>query len=95
MKERPMASKTKRKGLSPGEAVFCLAVLVTVIFILKPDILRQDTSKWTPEMRARHLVARTGCRGAQSVGLGHAHRGQPGYWPEWDGDNDGISCERW
>ncbi|MCR5874991.1 excalibur calcium-binding domain-containing protein [Phenylobacterium sp. J426] len=30
---------------------------------------------------------------AQLRALGGARRGQPGYRPEWDGDNDGIACE--
>ncbi|WP_303830758.1 excalibur calcium-binding domain-containing protein [Asticcacaulis taihuensis] len=89
-----MRHDAKRKGLSWGEMVFCLAILVAVVFILKP-VLMGPPAAWTAEMQAKHLAARAGCREAQAQGLTPAHRGQPGYWPEWDGDNDGISCERW
>lgn len=46
-------------------------------------------------MEERHQYAARGCREAAEVGLAPAYRGQPGYWPQWDGDHDGISCERW
>jgi hypothetical protein len=90
-----MQYEAKRKGLSWAETAFCLAVLVAVVFILKPDVLTQPPTKWTAEMQAKHLAARAGCREAQAQGLTPAHRGQPGYWPEWDGDGDGVSCENW
>lgn len=91
-------SKTIKRKLSLGEMAFCLAIFATAIFIIKPDILQSFMPRpleWTADMKAKHLAARAGCRKAQALGLGHAYKGQPGYWPEWDGDGDGISCERW
>jgi hypothetical protein len=46
-------------------------------------------------LEQRHLYAARGCAEAAEVGLAPARRGEPGYWPQWDGDNDGVSCERW
>ncbi|WP_204252002.1 excalibur calcium-binding domain-containing protein [Phyllobacterium zundukense] len=43
----------------------------------------------------RHFLAEPNCRAARSVGLAEARRGQPGYWPHLDRDNDGIACERY
>jgi endonuclease YncB( thermonuclease family) len=48
----------------------------------------------------RHRAAPTpsdvyyrGCREARAAGVAPLYRGQPGYRPEMDGDNDGIACE--
>ena len=34
-----------------------------------------------------------GCNEVRAAGLAPLYRGQPGYRPEMDGDNDGIACE--
>jgi hypothetical protein len=34
-----------------------------------------------------------GCREARAAGAAPIYRGQPGYRPEMDGDDDGIACE--
>ena len=33
------------------------------------------------------------CREARAAGYAPIYRGQPGYRPEMDGDNDGVACE--
>lgn len=33
------------------------------------------------------------CREARAAGYAPMYRGQPGYRPEMDGDNDGVACE--
>jgi micrococcal nuclease len=43
-----------------------------------------------PRMR---MPAPAGLTCAQLRARGGARRGEPGYRPEWDGDNDGIACE--
>jgi len=35
------------------------------------------------------------CAAAQSMGFGPIRRGEPGYAPHLDRDNDGIACEPW
>ena len=36
-----------------------------------------------------------GCREARAAGVTPIYRGQSGYRPGMDGDNDGIACERY
>ncbi len=35
----------------------------------------------------------TSCRAARAAGAAPLYRGQPGYRPQMDGDNDGVACE--
>jgi len=42
---------------------------------------------------ARSGVYYSGCREARAAGAAPMYRGDPGYRPEMDGDNDGIACE--
>lgn len=35
----------------------------------------------------------SGCNEVRAAGLAPLYRGQPGYRPEMDGDDDGIACE--
>ncbi|WP_424138720.1 excalibur calcium-binding domain-containing protein [Roseomonas chloroacetimidivorans] len=53
----------------------------------------QDVSSLTVE--ARHRLAARNCDTARAVGLAPAGRGEPGYWPHLDADNDGVACEPW
>jgi hypothetical protein len=41
----------------------------------------------------RERVYFSGCREVRAAGLAPLYRGQPGYRPEMDGDDDGIACE--
>ncbi|WP_312880730.1 excalibur calcium-binding domain-containing protein [Aminobacter carboxidus] len=41
----------------------------------------------------RHFSSAPNCDAARAVGVAPARRGQPGYWPSHDADNDGIACE--
>lgn len=54
-----------------------------------------STSGWQPLMALKHLAAFPNCDAARAVGLAPANRGEPGYWPTHDRDNDGIACEPW
>jgi hypothetical protein len=54
----------------------------------------KETNSPSLSLEQRHQYAARGCAEAAEVGLAPARRGEPGYWPEWDGDNDGVSCER-
>lgn len=48
----------------------------------------------TPVRRARSVeVYFAGCNAVRAAGLAPLLRGQPGYRPEMDGDDDGIACE--
>jgi hypothetical protein len=52
-----------------------------------------SSSPWTAAIHAKHMAAYPSCAAARSVGLAPAYQGQPGYWPQHDRDNDGITCE--
>jgi hypothetical protein len=39
------------------------------------------------------FVFYSGCNEVRAAGLAPLYRGQPGYRPEMDGDDDGIACE--
>ena len=50
------------------------------------------TDSESPAPRSR-LPAPGGLSCAELRARGGVRRGEPGYRPEWDGDNDGIACE--
>ena len=52
-------------------------------------------SPYPPFDTLRHLLAVPNCDAARAVGLAPARRGEPGYWPNHDADNDGVACEPW
>jgi hypothetical protein len=57
-----------------------------------------SASPWGVVLTLKHLAAFPNCAAAKAVGLTPARKGQPGYWPHHDRDNDGIACEpipRW
>lgn len=56
-------------------------------------ILLKTLSPWPPTATIKHLLSFPNCAAARAVGLAPARRGQPGYWPKHDADNDGIACE--
>ena len=50
---------------------------------------------WPALVSLRHFAAAPNCDAARAVGLAPARRGQPGYYPKHDRDQDGIACEPW
>lgn len=53
------------------------------------------SSPWPITTTLRHWAARPNCDMARLFGLAPSKRGQPGYYPWHDRDNDGIACEVW
>src|SRR5262245_44794329 len=75
----------ERAGVAVPSAIFGAALCwATLCFI-----------SWHPLQVVKHIAAFPNCAAARAVGLAPAYRGQPGYWPKLDADNDGISCEVW
>ncbi|PWL16197.1 hypothetical protein DKP76_18790 [Falsochrobactrum shanghaiense] len=68
-----------------------ILVLATLIVWRPLQSVRID-SVWDG---IRHLTSAPNCNAARAVGLAPARRGQPGYWPSHDADNDGVACEPW
>ena len=79
-----------RHGPSPalliaaGVALAAAGGFVLDVFVRSP---------WPADTTLRHLQARRNCDAARAVGHAPAYRGQPGYWPHLDADQDGIACE--
>jgi len=55
-----------------------------------PNIIR---GFWSSDLDRRHRFAAPNCDAARAVGLAPSRRGEPGYYPWHDADNDGIACE--
>lgn len=55
-------------------------------------LLDTKPSRLLPRPRPTGVYYR-GCNEARAAGAAPIYRGQPGYRPEMDGDNDGIACE--
>jgi hypothetical protein len=47
----------------------------------------------TRAVRRAAYVHYSGCNEVRAAGLAPLYRGEPGYRPEMDGDDDGIACE--
>ena len=67
---------------------FLAIPLVAVVLLLV-------TSPWPTLLTLRHYGALPNCDAARTMGLAPANRGEPGYWPKHDRDQDGIACEPW
>ena len=80
--------------------------LVIPALVLLPSLATiahaaQNARAWDAgqQQQARALTARessvtySGCREVRARGLAPLRRGQPGYRPWMDGDNDGLACE--
>jgi endonuclease YncB( thermonuclease family) len=52
-----------------------------------------SASPWSLVQTLKHFAAFPSCRAAEAIGLAPALRGQPGYWPKHDADNNGVACE--
>lgn len=48
-----------------------------------------------PTVQLRGGVYFANCDAARAAGAAPIHRGQPGYRPALDRDNDGVACEPW
>lgn len=75
----PAAKATERRRSRPGRARRSV--------VASADEVR-------PTRRAlQSRVYFSGCNEVRAAGLAPLFRGQPGYRPEMDGDDDGIACE--
>ncbi len=60
----------------------------------EPEPLYEDDEpRRTYSGTASSGVYYSGCNAVRAAGAAPLHRGEPGYRPEMDGDNDGIACE--
>lgn len=75
-----------RDGASLGVTLLALVAVVAYFSLSEVRIASLGQA-------ARHLAAAPNCDAARMVGLAPARRGQPGYYPTHDADDDGIACE--
>ena len=92
-KRRSQSSNKKRFGRYLRREHLWLAVVGGAAAGLLGFALWQ--SPWPVLTTLRHLGAYPNCATAKVFGLTPSHRGEPGYWPHLDADNDGIACEPW
>ena len=91
----PHPHRGRELGFGSQLAVGCILV-AAVTWIATPQV----TALWTsttssPEKNAERerSVYYSGCNEARAAGAAPMYRGQPGYRPGMDGDDDGIACE--
>jgi hypothetical protein len=77
-------SPVTQRGFSPWEFIES-----------EPSVVARSQRTLSPSLMQRHVAAARNCDAARAVGLAPALRGQPGYYPQHDRDNDGIACEPW
>lgn len=92
--------KHARGRLARGEifrrlTIFVLTLATAVTLLYSFYTRAPEIWNWPPEIIFKHFAAFERCSAARAVGLAPAFRGQPGYWPHLDADQDGISCEPW
>lgn len=86
------AARTRAQALSPVRIAMRVLALPGLTLVVALSVYIR-TSPYDPEQAILHLIARTGCENARSVGLAPALRGDPGYHARNDADADGVACE--
>ena len=69
--------------------------LLVVLVLAAIAASRVYASPWSVDLTLRHVAAALNCDAARTVGLAPAARGEPGYYPHHDRDQDGWACEPW
>jgi len=87
----PAARRARWRSLRAHLCAMALAALALGAGYLALNML----SPWPPLVTIRHVVAAPNSDAARLTALAPARRGEPGYWPQHDADNDGIACEPW
>jgi len=91
---RRVSERAGLAALSPGYK-WAFRLLLFVLALEAGLLTIMMLSPWPLGVTLRHLGAMRNCDAARAMGLAPARRGEPGYWPKHDADNDGIACEPW
>ncbi|KQN24148.1 hypothetical protein ASF00_14900 [Sphingomonas sp. Leaf34] len=93
----PMSIRSPEANASEADAVVRSRPIVPVAAedsapynVVRAPYGRPSAPQATQSQRS---VYYSGCREARAAGAAPIYRGQPGYRPGMDGDNDGIACE--
>lgn len=71
-------------------------IVIAVVWFATPTLHRWwNDAQHTPQQIAKveQSVYYSGCNAARAADAAPIQRGEPGYRPEMDGDNDGVACE--
>ena len=93
-------SKRQRQSQQPRNSLLDIVglfvIVIAVVWFATPTLHRWwNNVQRTPEQIAKveQSIYYHGCNDARAAGVAPIHRGEPGYRPEMDGDNDGVACE--
>jgi hypothetical protein len=88
------SSVTKKRQTITFAVFLALAsfVVASLLLIAAPDGVETQASRIAAFFQPKPFAPRN-CDQARAMGLAPAYRGQPGYAPHLDADNDGIACE--
>ena len=95
----PFSPEPKRPSRLDGKFVCAVVALSAATFAsvwMLPGtaaVAEQPFSTMQKPAAAADPVYYSGCNEARAAGAAPIYRGQPGYRPEMDGDDDGIACE--
>ncbi len=93
--ERSRARAMMFRRLGARTRTIANAAMLAAVAVAVPFVLLKTLSPWPVGATLRHIVAAPNCDAAHSVGLAPSRKGQPGYWPRHDADDDGVACEPW
>ena len=91
---RQFARVSRRSGLIGHRRLYRRGI-VAALTVAAGLYFLTTASPWPLGVTLRHLAAAPNCAAARVVGLAPARRGEAGYWPKHDRDDDGIACEAW
>jgi hypothetical protein len=92
--QRPAKNRHQRDQLSYADIAIYAVMAFAGVWFLYPEV---EVMLMSAEERAaiENSVTYSGCGEASAAGAAPLHRGEPGYRDYFDGDGDGIACERW
>lgn len=91
---RPRLVVNNQRPIRTVAVIFALAsfVVASLLLIAAPDGVETQASRIAAFFQPKPFAPRN-CDQARAMGLAPAYRGQRGYAPHLDADNDGIACE--
>lgn len=87
---RTSSSRARGRRLRPFRVPLLIVLVLAGI-----AAYRVSAGPWSVDLTLRHVAAAPNCDAARAVGLAPAARGEPGYYPRHDRDQDGWACEPW
>lgn len=94
---QPLTGRIRPRRRYPWRAILGALPIVFLVAMYAVEIVGsfQRSRSMTIGEAFRHIAARPNCDAARAVNLAPAKRGEPGYWPSHDADDDRVACEPW